>query len=134
LHAGLHGLTEPELHYWLSTNQSAGASLQPSRSNTVFVLPDTPDPGLQLKPPTGPGKDSRGGDAGGLVRPKAHAGWSLADVQVSCAAHCLQCFRAHAHCAWFQVGVQAHQVLRELHKFQDAPLVYIGHPVSPCLR
>jgi hypothetical protein len=57
--------------------------MQPGPNNTAFQLPpDSPDPGLVLTPPTGPGRDSRGADAQGLVKPQADKGWSLADVQV----------------------------------------------------
>lgn len=80
--AELHAITYPELRYWLTTNQSAGAGLAPGKGNTVFVLPEKPGAGLELEPPTGPNRDSRGPDAGGLVKPQPTKGWSLADVQV----------------------------------------------------
>jgi hypothetical protein len=81
--ADLHGLTVPEFHHWLTTPSAAGAHLAPGPNTTVFQLPpDTPDLGLVLVPPTGPGRDSRGDQAQGLVKPHPTKGWSLADVQV----------------------------------------------------
>jgi hypothetical protein len=51
-------------------------------NNTVFRLPANPDEHFKLKPPTGPGLDSRGKDAGSIVKRHVAQGWSLADVQV----------------------------------------------------
>jgi hypothetical protein len=69
----------PEFDHWL---HASNVSRVPSEGNTAMRLPDEPPEALLLRPPSGPGRDSRGAAAGGLVKPQPALGWSLADVQV----------------------------------------------------
>ncbi|KAL6747905.1 hypothetical protein V8C86DRAFT_2894510 [Haematococcus lacustris] len=95
----------PELFHWLTTNASTGAQLVATDTNTAMLLAES---AAEARPWYTRSAQATRHTVRGLLKPQAEKGWSLADVQVATS-----------------VGA----VLREMHRFQKEPLVYLGHPV-----
>ncbi|GFH28332.1 uncharacterized protein HaLaN_26807, partial [Haematococcus lacustris] len=95
----------PELFHWLTTNASTGAQLAATDTNTAMLLAES---AAEARPWYARSAQATRQPVRGLLKPQAEKGWSLADVQVATS-----------------VGA----VLREMHRFQKEPLVYLGHPV-----
>jgi hypothetical protein len=108
----MHAIIAAEFFHWAKTSPAAAAlrtgpgaslSIQPTPDNTLFSV-DPSSPELQLQPP----QSSTAVPPGHVAQPSDAPGWSLFDVQAA---------------------VPAAEVVSELQRLADQPLVYVGHPV-----
>jgi hypothetical protein len=102
---GLHAIIMPDFYHWLSHSEAGKkADRKPSPRSLAFKVADG-ESGLQLKPPV---NLSHATGIGGTVEPSEEIGWS-----------------------WFdrQAAVPVKDVMREMHRFVDEPLVWLSHPI-----